>query len=549
LTARLDRLGSAREVAQVGAVIGRDFSYKLLREIASIGDAPLQAALERLAEADILLVQGLLPNSDYRFKHALIQDAAYENLLKSRRQALHRRTAEVLRDQFADTTATEPALLAHHFTQAGMTEAAIEWWGKAGQRSLERSALVEAVGQSRKGLALVANLPEDLTRVQHELTLQVSLGKAMIGTKGYRAPETVQAFDRAHSLCEQLDKPPELVSVLHFRWVHVLVVGDLALARSRAEELLTLGIERNNPVWTVMGCRVSGVTCCWRGEWAAARDYLERGLLLYDPAHHSRYAEVTVDDPHVMVLTYLAWTLTSLGYLDQARSKREAALAEAGRLSRGFTLAHALSRATQAEVIVAGPSGTLLHANELVQLTERQGIDFFSAEAVALQGWCLTMLGQHEKGITQLTRGVAAFRTQGLLQLPMFLTLLADAYSKMQQPQDGLKQLVEAIGVTDSTEGRYYEAEMHRVRGELLLSMHDDGAAEASFREAISVAQHQSAKTWELRAAMSMARLWRDQGKWDAARDLLAPVYGWFTEGFDTRDLKEAKALLDELSS
>jgi hypothetical protein len=265
LTARLDRLGPARNVAQIAAVIGRDFSYALLRAVGSMDDAQLQAALDRLADAGVLLVQGVPPNADYRFKHALIADAAYENLLKSRRQLLHRTVAEALCDNLAAATAVEPELLAHHFTQAGMTEVAIEWWGKAGRRSLERSALVEAVGQLRNGLALVANLPEDLTRVQHELTLQVSLGKAMIGTKGYLAPETVQAFDRAHSLCEQLDKPPELVSVLHFRWVHVLVAGDLALARSRAEELLTLGIERNNPVWTVMGCRVSGVTwLAWR---------------------------------------------------------------------------------------------------------------------------------------------------------------------------------------------------------------------------------------------------------------------------------------------
>jgi predicted ATPase len=500
--------------------------------------------LERLAETDILLVQGVPPVSDYRFKHALIQDAAYENLLKSRRQVLHRRIAEALRDQFA----AEPELLAHHFTQAGVTEEGIEWWGKAGQRSLERSALVEAVAQLQRGLTLVAKLPEGATRIQHELDLQIALGKAMIATKGFAAPETGETFDRARSLCEQLNQAPQLVSVLHGQWAHVLTAGDLALARSRAEELLTLGMERNNPVWTVMGCRVSGATCCWRGEWVAARDYQERGLLLYDPAHHSRYAELTVDDPHVMLLTHLAWTLTSLGYLDQARSKREAALAEARRLSRAFTLAHALSRATQAEVIVVGPSGALLHADELVQLTERHSISTYSSEAMSWQGWCLTMLGQHEKGIAQLTRGLAAYRTQKPLHVPMGLTLLADAYRKVQQPQDGLKQLVEAIGVTDRTQGRYYEAEMHRVRGELFLSMRDDGAAEASFRKAISIAQHQSAKTWELRAAMSMARLWRDQGKRHEARDLLAPVYGWFTEGFDTLDLKEAKALLDELA-
>jgi class 3 adenylate cyclase len=302
LTARLDRLGSAREVAQIGAVIGRDFSYPLLRAVSDLEDRSLQAALERLAETDILLVQGVPPESDYRFKHALIQDAAYENLLKSRRQVLHRRIAEVLRDQLA----AEPELLAHHFTQAGLTEAAIEWWGKAGQRSLEGSALVEAVAQLRKGLTLVANLPEGVTRIQHELDLQITLGKAMIATKGYGAPETGEAFDRARSLCEQLDSPPQLVTVLHGQWVRVLLAGDLALARSRAEELLKLGMERNDPVWTVMGCRICGVTCCWIGEFIAAHDYLERGLLLYDPAHRSRYAELTVDDPYVVLLTYLA---------------------------------------------------------------------------------------------------------------------------------------------------------------------------------------------------------------------------------------------------
>jgi predicted ATPase len=297
-----------------------------------------------------------------------------------------------------------------------------------------------------------------------------------------------------------------------------------------------------------MGCRTSGVTCCWLGEWIAARDYLERGLLLYDPAHHSSYAKLTMDDPHVIMVTYLAWTLLCLGYLDQARAKREAALAEARLLSRGFTLAHTLARATLAEAIVVGPSGALLLADESISLIEGQSIGFFSADAMIFQGWCLTMLGQREKGLTQLTRGLAAFRAQGALHLSLGLTLLADAYRKDQQPQNGLRQLEVAISVTDRTRARFYEAEMHRVRGELFLSMHDDGAAEVSFRKAVAVAQHQSAKTWELRAAMSLARLWHHQGKSQQARELLAPIYGWFTEGFDTLDLKQAKALLDELA-
>jgi hypothetical protein len=241
-----------------------------------------------------------------------------------------------------------------------------------------------------------------------------------------------------------------------------------------------------------MGCRISGVTCCWLGEWIAARDYLERGLLLYDPARRSSYAELTVDDTHVVLLTYLAWTLLCLGHLNQARAKREAALAEARLLAGAFTLAHSLSRATHAEAIVVGPSGAVLYADEYVSLTERRSIGFYGVEAVIFQGWCLTMLGQREKGITQLTRGLAAYRAQALLHLPTHLTLLADAYREAQQPENGLRQLVEAISVTDRTQSRYYEAEMHRVRGELFLSMHNEGAAEASFRKAINVAQHQA---------------------------------------------------------
>src|SRR6516164_2995730 len=283
------------------------------------------------------------------------------------------------------------------------------------------------------------------------MNLIFRLPLARIATKGYGAPETGEAFDRARSLCEQLHSPPQLGSVLHGQWVRILLTGDMALARSRAEELLMLGMEHNDSVWTVMGCRISGVTCCWLGEWIAARDYLERGLLVYDSADRSSYAELTLDDTHVVMLTYLAWTLLYLGYLDQARAKREAALAEARLLSRAFTLAHTLSRATEAEAIVVGPSGALLHADEWVSLTERHSIGFYLAEAMIWQGWCLAMLGQKEKGITQLMRGVAAHRAQGLLHLPTCLTLLADAYRKDQQPQNGLRQLEVAISVTDRT--------------------------------------------------------------------------------------------------
>jgi class 3 adenylate cyclase/tetratricopeptide (TPR) repeat protein len=548
LLARLDRLAPVREVAQIGAALGRHFSHDLISAVAPMPQKQLDDGLAQLVSAELLFRRGTPPDAEYTFKHALVQDAAYSTLLRARRQQLHARIAETIERLFPDIVVTEPALLAQHCAAAGLNEKGVNYWLAAGRLSLTRSALVEAVAQLRKGLALVADLPEGALHAQRELDLQIALGKALMATKGYGAPETGEAFDRARSLCDQLDRPAQLVTVLHGQWLHVLVAGDLALARRRAEELLTLGMERNDPVWIVMGCRMSGVTCFWHGEFVSARAYLERGLLLCDPADRSSYAEVTVDDPHVVLLTYLAWTLLHLGYLDQARMRREAALAEARRLARAFTLAHALANATHAEVIVGEPSAALLHADELVSITEGQSISFYAAEAMILQGWCLTMLGQREKGTSQLTRGLAASRAQGLLRLPLLLTLVADGYRRVQQPQNGLPQLVEAKRVTDETQMRCYEAETQRVRGELFLLMQDHGAAETSFRDAINVARQQSAKLWELRASTSLARLWRDQGKCTEARDLLAPIYGWFTEGFDTPDLKEAKGLLEELA-
>ncbi len=548
LMARLDRLGPVvKEIAQIGASIGREFTYELLASVARKGERQVQAALGALGDAGLVSCRGTPPQAIFLFKHALVRDAAYATLLRGQRQRLHMSIVAVLEQGSEETRTNQPELLAQHCVEAGLMEKAVNYWLIAGQLSLTRWALVEAVAQLRRGLALVSELAEGSRRVPLELDLQIALGKAMIPTKGYVAPETGEAFNRARTLCEQLDRPAQLASILHGQCMHALRAGDLALARRRAEELLALGAERNDPVWTVIGCRLAGGTCFWAGEFIAARDYLERGLLGYDPQHRASYAELTVDDPHMVLLGYLALTLLHLGYLDQARAKWEAALAEARLLSKPFTLAFALTFATISEAIVYGPSAALLHADEWVSLTDTQGIAILWGFAMILQGWCLTMLGQPEKGLTQLTRGLAAERAQGPLTLPACLTFLADAYRRVQQPQNGLPQLVEAKRVTDETQNRFYEAEMQRVRGELFLLMHDHGAAEASFRRAINVGRQQSAKLWELRASNSLARLWRDQGKRTEARDLLAPIYGWFTEGFDTPDLKEAKALLDEL--
>ena len=352
LTARLDRLGPAREVAQIGAVIGRDFSYALLRAVAGMEDAPLQAALERLAEADILLVQGLPPESDYRFKHALIQDAAYENLLKSRRQVLHRRVGETLRDKFAATAAAEPELLAHHFTQAGLTEAAIEWWGKAGQRSLERSALVEAVEQFTRALDQIAALPATPALRREQIKLQVALITPLIHVKGYAAPETKAAVERARLLIEQaeaLGEPPEdpllLFSVLYGFWVAKLVAFNGDVMRELAAQFLALAEKQGATAPLMIGHRLMGVSLLFTGDIAQGRTHLDQAIALYDPAEHRPLATRFGQDARVAILSYRSWALWLLGYPEAALADADHALKDAREIGQAAHFdARAVSR-------------------------------------------------------------------------------------------------------------------------------------------------------------------------------------------------------------
>ena len=345
LMARLDRLGPAREVAQIGSVIGRDFSYGLLRDVAGMEDAPLQAALERLADADILLVQGAPPGSDYRFKHALIQDAAYENLLKSRRQVLHRRVAEILRDQFAARAAAEPELLAHHFTQAAMPEAAIEWWGKAGQRSLERSALVEAAEQITRALNLIATLPGSPALRREQIKLQVALITPLIHVKGYAAPETKAAEERARLLIEQaeaLGEPPEdpllLFSVLYGVWVANSVAFHGDKVRELAAQFLTLAEKQRATVPLMIGHRMMGFSLLMTGDIAESRAHLDRAIALYDPAEHRQLATRFGVDTGTLVLCYRSWALWMLGYPEAALADIDHALKNAREIGQAATL-------------------------------------------------------------------------------------------------------------------------------------------------------------------------------------------------------------------
>jgi predicted ATPase len=559
LAARLDRLGPAREVAQVGAVVGRDFSYPLIRAVAEIEDTALQAALERLAEADIILVQGLPPESEYRFKHALIQDAAYENLLRSRRQVLHRRIGEVLRDQFAATAAAEPELLAHHFTQAGLTESAIQWWGKAGRRSLERSALVEAAEQITRALDQIATLPSTPTLRREQIKLQVDLITPLIHVKGYAAPETKRAADQARLLIEQaeaLGERPEdpllLFSVLYGLWVAKYVAFDGDVLRELAGEFLDLAEKQGAAVPLMIGHRLMGMSLLHIGNIAQGREHYDRGVALYRETEHRPLATRFGQDVRVAILGYRSWAQWILGYPDLGVADADRALKDAREIGQAATLMYALNVTSLFHIICRNFEPASTETDEQITLADEKGAKLWKAMGVSNQGCVLVLSGKASDAVTKLTSGIAAVRATGsTIWVPWFQSYLALAYAETGQFSDARHQIDEAMTGMEKTKEKWCEAELNRVAGEIALMSPECNAvrAEAYFESALSVARMQQAKSWELRASNSLARLWRDQGKVQQARELLAPAYGWFREGFDTRDLKEAKALLEGLGA
>jgi class 3 adenylate cyclase/predicted ATPase len=560
LMARLDRLGPAREVAQVGAVIGRDFSYALLRTVAEMEDTAMQAALDRLAEADILLVQGFPPDAAYRFKHALIQDAAYENLLKSRRQILHRRVAETLRERVAAGAGAEPELLAHHFTQAGLTEDAVEWWGKAGQRSLERSALHEAVAKFTRGLDQIATLPGKPALRSQQIKLQVGLANALYHTKGFAAAETRMAFDQARILIERAEQLGEhiedallLYSVLYGFFIAKFMNFDGDAACTLARQFLALAEQQKATAPIMIGHRLLGNTVLCMGDFADGLSHLDRAWALYDPAVHRPLATRFGHDVGAATLTWRPLALWMLGYPKTALMETERAIAAARETNHIPTLVFALCCTAFTHICCRDTAAAAEHLDECIALTqEKAPIIYFKMFAAAQRACVLAQTSKATDAIQAISTEIAGMRAIGATTWGTYwFAHLALAYAELGKFDDAWRCIDEAITAVETTKEQWYQAEINRVAGEIALKSlePDAGKAEAYFERALTVARQQQAKSWELRAAMSLARLWRDQGKVQQARELLAPVYGWFTEGFDTCDLKEAKPLLEELGA
>jgi class 3 adenylate cyclase/predicted ATPase len=557
LMARLDRLGAAKEVAQIGAAIGREFSYALLTGVVGKPEAELGSALDRLINAGLLFRQGMAPHATYLFKHALVQDAAYGTLLREPRRALHARIAGVLESQFAEIAESKPELLARHCTEAGLIEEAAGLWGKAGQQSLTRSALIEAVAQFTRALAQIAALPVTAALRRDQIKLQVGLASALMHVKGYAAPETNSAFRQARELIEQaeaLGEPPDdpllLFSVLYGLWNVGYVAFNGDLMRELAAEFLTLAEKQGATVLMIAAHRMMGATLLFTGDIAEARARYTQALALYDPAEHRPLATRFGSDIRVSALSFRPLTLWLLGYPEAAQADIDHAVKEAREIGQAATLMSALGITNYTHILCGNCVAANVLADELVALADEKGALLRKAEGVFQQGCALALSGRAAEAVQTIASGVTAWRSTGATcWTPLHMSFLANTHARLGQFDEARRCIGEAMMASEEAKETWCDADIHRVAGEIvLLSGEPDTAkAEAYFERALAVARQQQAKSFELRAAMSMARLWCRQRKRDEARDLLAAVYGWFTEGFDTPDLKEAKALLDEL--
>ena len=556
LLARLDRLGPAKEVAQIGAAIGREFSYALLASVVRQPREELGSALDRLIAAGLLFLKGVPPHATCVFKHALVQDAAYGTLLREPRRALHARIAQTLEGQFTEIAETQPELLARHCTEAGLIEKAAALWGTAGQRSLARSAMVEAVEQLTHALSQIEALPGTPSLRREQIKLQVALITPLIHINGFAAPEAKAAaerarllIERAEALGEPLEDPLALFSVLYGFWIANWVAFDGDVVRELAAQFLTLAEKQGAIVPLMIGHRIMGVALLCTGDVAQGRAHLDRAIALYDPAEHQPLATRFGVDAGVSILSFRSFALWILGYPEAALADSEQALSYAREFGQAATLMYALTVTSITHTYCGNYAAAKMQSDEVVALADKKGTLFWKAAGILRQGSLLALTGKASDAARMITTEIAGLPSKGAF-MPMWLSYLAEASAAIGHIDDARGRIGEAMTAMETTNERWCEAEVHRAAGEIaLMSPEPDPVkAEAHFKYALEIARTQRAKSWELRAAMSIARLWRDQGKRHQAGDLLAPVYSWFTEGFDTLDLKEAKSLLEELA-
>jgi tetratricopeptide (TPR) repeat protein len=537
-------------VAQIAACIGREFDYPLLVAVADHPETKLRAALDELALAELVFRRGTPPAARYTFKHALVRDTAYASLLRGRRQQLHARIGEVLEQRFPESAAARLELLAHHFTQAGQLDRAIVYWTRAGEHAAEGSANVEAVRHLQHGLDLIADRAEGIERDRLELPLWLALGPPLVATKGYAAPDTLRAYARARQLAEHLGENARLPPVIFGELAARYVGGEVREMRALATRFAALAEQDRRAGLRLVAWRMFALDRFHSGDLHGAKELLERILAQYDPDEHQGLALQFGHDPRGAPLCYLAWALWHLGYPDQAARTTEAAVAWAHELthvnSKGITLCWG---GTLPNLLLRRPSVAETHAREVIRLSEEHRMLLWHAYGRAYLGWAQVEQGDAVGGLEAIGSGIEDLRRTGTRRLlPSLLCAKAQAEARAGRRKTAFDTMADAFDEFESTGDLAWQPELLRVRADLLLNRGSIEGAVQDLLSALETARRQHARSLELRAAAGLAHIWAEQGERRKAHDLLAPVYGWFTEGFDTPDLKESKALLDELA-
>ncbi|MGO9569092.1 MAG: AAA family ATPase [Desulfomonilaceae bacterium] len=539
---------SAKEVLLAGAIAGRQFDYQLIARVTGLPDYELMSRLSILRYAGLLYERGTSSLSTYVFKHALIQEACYRSLSDDDCRRYHRKIAEVL-EQYSPETANEhPESLGHHWTEAGFLDQAIPYWQKAAEVAVRRSANVEAVGHLKKALKLLARLPENSETTRKELDLQIALGPALMAIKGYAAPDVEEAYAKARTLCELLGDPSGLFDVLRGLWGVYIMRAELQNALELGKHCLALAERERSPAFSLWGHQMVGQTATHLGDLISAQEHFDQAIGMYDI--RKRRTQRALQDPGVACLSYKAPVLWLLGYPEQALAASDKAVTLARSLTHPFSLAYALGVGALVCQFCRKPRETFEYAEAARNLGSEQGILYWSAVGGIVGTWALIEQGETQGAIARTRRALADYTATGsVLMRPYWLALLAEALAKGGDPQKGIKVLTKAEAIVETSGERLCEAELHRLKGELLLSISASNFAqgEACFRRALDTARRQRAKSFELRAALSLSRLWKGQGNNQQAYRLLGKVYSSFTEGFDTPDLIDAKTLLDLL--
>ena len=554
LMARLDQMGVAKGTAQLAATMGREFGFALLHAVASVEEETLRQDLRRLVDAELLYQRGIGAQATYVFKHALIQEAAYTSLLRRTRQRYHQWIAEALETQFSEVAMVQPELVAHHYTEAGLRAQALPYWQRAGQQARERSAHAEAIAHLTTGLELLTTLPDTPERAQQELPLLIALGATLAVTKGYGNTEAERVFSRARELCQQMGETLQLFPVQWGLWTCYIVQAKPQLAREVGTQLLSLSQHVQDATFLLEAHMALAGSLHDLGEFTPARHHWDHSLACYARPQHRSHIMHFGMDLGVFSRAWMSHTLWHLGYPAQALTRSHEALALAEEHAHPFSQAIALAYAVMLHQFRREQHTVYAHAETALALCTEQGFAYYLAWVTIIQGWSLAVQGQREGGIEQMRQGLAALQnTDAKRALPYYLALLAEGYGAVGQPDEGLRVLAEAFAAVATAAERRWEAELYRLQGELLLQATDrkrqtEETPEVCFRQALKVARQQQAKSLELRAALSLSRLWQQQGKPDAARQLLPEVYAWFSEGLDTADLQEARAQLEQLA-